>query len=200
MTNQKTVVVLAGTAGVGKDTAGNMLVDLVGGVRMAYADPLKDAVEALVGIPKSILYGTRDVKESYVAYGRTARHWLQWLGTEVGRQQIHNDLWVHRFADRVMNSPEWLVVCSDGRFKNEIETLRERLAGKAQVYSVRISNPRVTVDLTHQSEREIYELPDTYFDRVLVNDGSWPLLWERVAALAHSFGMTTKSIWYMGDL
>ena len=188
----KTVVVLAGCAGAGKDTVGNMLVDLLGSeraVRMAYADPLKEAVHALVGVPREILYGTKDVKESHYTYGKTARHWLQWLGTEVGRQHVHPDLWVHRFADRVLATPHEVIFCSDGRFKNEIVTLREHLVGKAEVYSARVLNPRVPVDLTHQSESEIYQLPNDFFDVVIENDGSLDELRQKVAALAAYLGL-----------
>lgn len=192
MSARKTVIVLAGTAGSGKDTSGCILARLAAGRCMAYADPLKDAVHALVGIPKEILYGTQHDKETYLAYDKSARHWLQWVGTEVARRQIHKDLWVHRFADRALACSESVVICTDGRFKNEIECLREALVGKARVYSVRVRNPRVAVNLTHQSESEIYNLPDAFFDHVLNNDGTLAELESKLMHLAQLMGLSVQ--------
>lgn len=193
MSEPKTAIILCGTAGVGKDTAGNILATITGGIRIAYADPLKDAVTALVGIPREILYGTQHDKETYLAYGKSARHWLQWIGTEVARRQIHPDLWVHRFAERVMAQSASVVICSDGRFKNEVETLREQLVGRARVLAVRVKNPRVPVNLEHQSESEIYNLPDAFFDHVLNNDGTMAELTSRLLHLANLMGLPVVS-------
>jgi hypothetical protein len=174
---EKTVVLFCGNAGMGKDTASDILATMTGGVKMAYADPLKDAVSAMLGIPKAILYGTQEQKETYKVYDKSARHWLQFVGTELGRNQIHPDLWVHRLVDRVVASNAWFIFCSDCRFKNEIDTFKERLllesvAGAVKVVAVRIINPRVAVNLAHRSESEIYNLPVEAFDVVLMNDGS----------------------------
>ena len=177
MKADKTVVLFAGCAGHGKDTAANILCAGLGGVKMAYADPLKTIVHELTGIPMEILYGTQEQKETYLAYGKSARHWLQYVGTEMGRNVVHPDVWVHRFADRIIASPDKLIINSDTRFLNEINVLRERLAldrvaGAIEVIAIRIINPRVPVNLTHRSESEIYHLKDDAFDFVLMNDGT----------------------------
>lgn len=194
MTNDlKDIVVFCGTMGVGKDCAANMIAEITDGARMAYADPLKEAVASLIGIPKTILYGTQADKEGYIAYGKSARHWLQWVGTEVGRNQIDTNIWVHRFADRALASERRIVICSDGRFKNEVEGLREHLVGKARVHAVRIKNPRVAVNLEHRSESEIYNLPDVFFDHIINNDGTLPELMGKLIHLAGLMGLPHKT-------
>jgi len=185
----KIVVLFVGNMGAGKDTAADILRAGIGGVKMAYADPLKDIVSTMLGIPRDILYGSQADKENFIVYGKTARHWLQWLGTQVGREMIHRDIWVHRFTDRVLASHATLICCSDCRFKNEIELFRERVtvdrvAGSIKVVTVRIINPRVPVNLEHQSESELYHLPRESFDVVLMNDGSIDDLRKKLKSFA----------------
>jgi hypothetical protein len=189
---EKTVVLFVGNAGHGKDLAASILCELVGGEKMAYADPLKDVVHLMLGIPKEILYGTQEQKENYKVYGKSARHWLQFVGTDLGRNQVNRDLWVHRFVERVLTSKARLICNSDTRFHNEIVTFRERLllesvAGTVRVLAIRIINPRVAVNLMHQSESELYHLPHSLFDVILMNDGSIDDLRGRLRLFADEY-------------
>jgi hypothetical protein len=185
----KTVFLICANAGMGKDTSADILCGLTGGVKMAYADPLKDAVTALVGVPKTVLYGTQEQKETFKIYGKTARQWIQWLGTDIGRKMIDENVWVDRMADRILSSTAKLVFVSDARYKNELDGLRERLtlervAGGIRVITMRILNPRVQVNLTHASESELYHIPLTDFDIVLMNDGTLDELKTKLKGLA----------------
>jgi len=187
----KVVVLLAGNAGAGKDTAADILCAMTGGVKMAYADPLKDAVSAMIGIPKSVLYGTQEQKESFLAYGKSARHWLQFVGTDLCRNHVHQDIWVHRLADRILASASNFICCSDCRFRNEIDGLKARLRESAnsdiKVISARIVNPRVPVNLAHRSESEIHNLPREAFDATIANDGSLDDLRAKLWRLASDY-------------
>lgn len=167
-------VLFAGNMGHGKDTAANMLADVcrqrnLSSLRMAFADPIKELAVHLLGIPKEVSYGTQQDKLDYHVYGKTARHWLQWIGTEMGREQIHTDIWVHRFVDRALRSEAKVVIGSDCRFHNEMELMRSLLEGKMGLYIVKIVNPRVPVNLDHQSESEVYRTSESAFDRVIRN-------------------------------
>ena len=73
------------------------------------------------------------------------------------------------------------VVASDLRFKNEMERLR--FAG---AYIVRVRRPVLVLptDPTHQSERDLADVPDSKFDYVLDNDCELSQLPGRVAFLA----------------
>jgi len=171
---QRLCVLFAGNMGAGKDTAANMLADVcrdrnISNLRMAFADPIKEIAVHLFGIPKETSYGTQQDKLDFHVYEKTARHWLQWIGTELGRQQVHEDIWVHRFVDRALSSDARVVIGSDCRFRNEMKLMRELLEGEMRLLIVKIVNPRVPVNLEHQSESEIYNIPEGDFDLALHN-------------------------------
>ena len=182
-------VLFAGNSGHGKDTAANMLADVcrqrnVSSLRMAFADPIKDIAVHLLGIPKTTSYGTQQDKLDFHVYEKSARHWLQWIGTEMGRQQIDEDIWVHRFAEKALASDARVVIGSDCRFRNEMALMREMLGGQMELMIVKIVNPRVPVDLEHQSEREVYYIPESDFDLVVRNTKDLSDLMIDVEAMA----------------
>lgn len=188
MTN-RACVLFAGNMGHGKDTASDFLArELMGrGVsvsRMAFADPIKDIAFHLLGISKRISYGTQADKESHKVYDKTVRHWLQWIGTEVARNQIHPDIWVHRFVERALDSDAQVVIGSDCRFKNEISIMREQLGDKMALKFIKIVNPRVPVRLEHQSESEVYHMPEDVFSGVLHNTEGLTELMSKVVCIA----------------
>ena len=167
-------VVFAGNSGAGKDTAADMFAAIcqkrgISNLRTAFADPIKEIVSHLLGIPKEVTYGSQQDKLDFQVYGKTARHWIQWVGTQVGRDQIHEDLWVHRTAQLALESSARVVIVSDGRFMNEFQGMRTNLREKMKVFVIKVVNPRVPVNLEHQSESEIYFIPEDQFDQVFYN-------------------------------
>lgn len=188
----KTVVLLAACAGHGKDTAAEILTEICGReqcMHVAYADPLKIAVEHMIGVPRNIGHLAKDTIKFY---GRTAREWWQYIGTEIGRNQIDENVWVDRMADRIRNSTARFVFVSDARFKNELSGLRDRLildraADAIQMITIRIINPRVQVNLSHQSESELHHIPLDAFDVVVMNDGSLMDLRTRLRSFARDY-------------
>ena len=171
---KRVCVLFSGNMGAGKDTAANMLADVcrergVSSFRIAFADPIKDIAASLLGVPKEVSYGTQQDKLDYIVYGKTVRHWHQWIGTEMGRQQVHTDVWVHRFAERALASDASVVIGVDCRFLNEMMTTGELLSGKMDLYFVRIVNPRVPLNLEHQSESEVHAMNDSLFHYVIHN-------------------------------
>jgi hypothetical protein len=153
-------------------------------VRMAFADPIKDIALHLLGMPKTVSYGTQADKENYKYYGKSARHWLQWIGTEVARNQVHPDTWIHRFVDRAVCSDAQVITGSDCRFRNEIEVMREQLAGKMDLMVFKIINPRIPVNLQHQSESEVYHLPEDLFTGVIHNTSGLSELMTKIVDVA----------------
>lgn len=196
---QKVAVVIFGNAAAGKSTLAEMVATHLHArgitMRLAFADPLKEAALHLLGIPHRVSYATADVKESFQAYGKTARRWLQWLGTEIGRNQIHEDVWVHRAADRFLADPAVFAVISDGRFENErtklAPYLREYVGADthARVVNVLIYRPGMPVNTTHPSESEVYNMRlragrEPLFDRVICNDKTLEALDDEARRLA----------------
>ena len=182
-------VLFAGNAGHGKDTVANMMADVcrqrgLSPLRLAFADPIKDIAVHLLGIPKSVSYGTQEDKLNYKVYGKTARHWLQWIGTELGRDQVHKDIWIERFAQRALESDARVIIGSDCRFPNERAVTRELLGGEMGLVIVKINNPRVPVNLDHESESLVFNTPDSEFDHIIHNSSSLSDLMSDVEDLA----------------
>lgn len=187
--SRRICVLFAGNAGAGKDTGADLLSDLmqtkgVSSLRMAFADPIKDIAVHLLGISKEVSYGTQQDKLDYKVYDESARHWLQWIGTEMGRNQIHKDIWVHRFVEKALASDAPLVIGSDCRFRNEMTLMRTMLAGKMELMIIKIVNPRVPVNLAHQSESEVYNIPSDEFDHTIQNTFGLKELEDHITELA----------------
>lgn len=195
----KNVVVVFGNAGHGKDTFSDMLKEELfpyvaktirerskalsesgknmdascAGMsisRLAYANGVKEVGKHLVGIPNEISHGTQEDKDTWNRYGKTAREWLQWIGTELGRDMVDKNIWVQRVADKINSDlfGEWFIV-SDGRFYNELE-LYKYVNKDIKVYNIRIIRSAVPVKYTHPSETELTQMSENLFDYVVMND------------------------------
>lgn len=95
--------------------------------------------------------------------GITARQLLQRLGTEFGRQQIADDIWIRCWKARVEQHDR--VVTDDVRFLNEAEAVK---AAGGQMWMIR--RPGALHDWQHASEGALDQWDR--FDVVIDNDGS----------------------------
>lgn len=102
----------------------------------------------------------------------TPRWLLQWLGTDVCRTHMGDDVWVRAALDAILRSGQRRVVITDVRFHNEATALPALLEAEGfQVVRLRIINPAeapLPAD-AHASEREIDTLP---YDTAITNDKS----------------------------
>lgn len=94
--------------------------------------------------------------------GVSARHMLQTLGTEYGRQCLHPDIWLKCWEKKAERFSA--VVSDDVRFPNEADLIR-KLGG--EMWLVRRFDVQRTT--SHSSEGS---LDDYGFDRVIENDGT----------------------------
>lgn len=154
------------------------------------------------------------IDEIAAGKGLSPRKALQTLGTEWGREQ-DQDLWVN-YAKRVCQkllrggfgygraqglyklpfpsepSPDYVVI-TDGRFRNEILSVREN-GGSALL----IIDPRNTSAAAveaagvknHKSEKELGTIPQHFYTGVVINDGTLEELYGTVA---------NTMIWIYGD-
>jgi hypothetical protein len=129
------IIGLCGLAGSGKSTAARHLEAEHGFVILPFAGPLKRMARAF-GLTAREMSG--DLKEAPcdALCGRTPRQFMQWLGTEFGRQMIGEDMWVKAWqrelesarVDALMERgddhgyPD--VVADDVRFPNEAAAIR----------------------------------------------------------------------------
>lgn len=118
------VIGIAGPAQCGKDTAANHIINTTNQyVKASFAGPLKEMLAIGLNLTHSQLYG--DDKETVdVRYGCTARHMMQTLGTEWGRDLIAQDIWVNAMRERVKSAPYSLII-PDVRFESEADFIRE---------------------------------------------------------------------------
>jgi len=188
----------------GKDTFANYLVEAVKGnlltcgrvevVRAAFADPVKEVAVHLLGMPRDVAWGSQEQRLSWRRIDRNARQWLQWIGTELGRQQIHQNLWVRRMADRVREGahcdPPKLFVISDGRFKNELQDFQEYINPDVRLISIKIERPLFAADDdSHPSEAELRSIPRTDFCNMVINDGSLEDLRQVAEKILNKYGV-----------
>lgn len=137
------IIAINGKIGVGKDTFASYIQELDSEWEIKkYADKLKEIGSILTGIPKEKFEDQKFKEEWNSELGMTNREFLQRLGTEALRDNVHTDIWVKAlFADyktyqkkvfdhifdeytSVDKNPKWII--TDMRFPNEFEAVEER--------------------------------------------------------------------------
>lgn len=119
------IIAFTGKMGSGKTTAADYLRETHGFARLSFAAPLKRAAFAIFGeeFDRLMLVGKEEPSE--FLFGNSPRHVLQTLGTEWGRNFIHQDLWVELFSrevDRIEAEGVFSgIVVDDLRFVNEAD-------------------------------------------------------------------------------
>jgi hypothetical protein len=138
--------------------------------KVAFADPLYECVSAITSIPVEQLKD-RAVKEQTIRWlGRSPRQMLQTLGTEWGRDVVHDELWVRALFNRIASDlgRRANVVITDVRFENEAAPILEY---GGEVW--RVIRPGASClsgeTSSHPSEAGI---PDSMVSRVILNDGT----------------------------
>ena len=186
MTCPARVIGFCGLAGSGKTTAARALQDIHDWQRVSFAGPLKRMAEAC-GMTLSEMAG--DLKETPRAWlcGKTPRQFLQFIGTEFGRDMIGPDFWVNCWRNQVDRlvlealadlALEGLrIVADDVRFPNEAAMIRS-LGGIV----VRIDRPGAgsASGAGHASERMEFA-PDL----IIENTGDLAQFEAAIAALAY---------------
>lgn len=156
----------------GKSTTAQYLSEAYGYKLIRFCDPLKDMVDTMLGYAGlsdddiwEHLYGSKKEWPIKQLNGVTARHLMQTLGTEWGRQHVFPDLWVNLALKRVKDAPLIRFVIDDMRFANEYAAVRSIYG--AQVW--RVNRPGAHATNGHVSEGQ---LDSHLFDKTLDNSGS----------------------------
>jgi hypothetical protein len=126
------IIGLGGEAGSGKSTLANILVTRYGFTRMAFADPLKDMLRViLIEFGYQPDHAMRWIDGEFKEVpcpaldGKSCREALQKLGTEWGRDQISQKLWINLLMARLdgLDASVTHVVVDDVRMDNEADAL-----------------------------------------------------------------------------
>jgi hypothetical protein len=171
------LISITGLISSGKDTVANYLTTNHGFKKESWAGSLKDAVSNVFGWDRDLLEGTtkysrewREKKDEWwsdrLSIHITPRGVLQQWGTELCRQNFHDDIWVASVENKLRNTKDDIVI-TDTRFPNEIVAIK-RLGGT----TIRVNRG---------------EKPSWYEDAVAVNTGpkhiGWNLALDRLSKL-----------------
>lgn len=168
---------LVGKARSGKDTAAEALVRAFGLEQYAFADPLKEMLEAVFG--DKFREGDRESPIPWL--GKSPRYLMQTLGTEWGRDLVHPDLWV-LLADGYRKAAEAKgtgMVISDVRFRNEADWIMS-----SGGLLIEILRPDAEQVAEHVSEDALGGLT---LPAQIVNDGTVKELQETVVQFVESW-------------
>jgi len=119
------LVGICGKAGAGKDTIGDHLVKNYGFKKISLAGPIKRLVQDIFVLTDEEL-NDRILREQPMDdwEGWSVRRLLQFIGTEMFRKLLMEDIWVRSLWKRVCSDKENNYVVTDVRFPNELEYLK----------------------------------------------------------------------------
>lgn len=143
----KRIIGFTGVAGSGKDTAaielskGHTNVDL-----LAFSKPLKDACAILFGFTEEQLYDPVQKEVMDPKWERTPRYILQWLGTDILRKHINDNIFLMNMSDRIAKSSADTIIITDVRFDNEAKLIRSLGGTIVKIVRPKVVKDAVTVD------------------------------------------------------
>jgi hypothetical protein len=177
------IIGFAGKAGSGKDTAALALIHQ-GWYKYSFAQPIRDGLEAMFGIPQSDMFDTQLKNQPDYKYGRSIRYLLQTCGTEFGRNMVDEDVWIKRGME-ICSSYERVVI-ADVRYENEAMAIRN--AGGIIIEVIRHDPEYEKLVETggvvaHSSEAC---LPRELIDVVFDNNSTIDSLWKRVLEVVNN--------------
>ena len=95
------IIAVTGRKYNGKDSIADYLVKNHGYIKLSFADQLKKALELLFNFDHEKLYGSKkEVVDEY--WGYSPRYLMQYLGTQVFRDNIDQDFWVKSLENNIL--------------------------------------------------------------------------------------------------
>lgn len=172
------IIGLSGYAQTGKDTIANHLIKNYGFTRVAFADPIREALYNLN--PNITLADMRGISlascvdgigwEAVKNLSTDARELLQRMGTEVGRSIFGENFWVDQAMKKALQYDK--AVITDIRYPNELKAVLE---ASGQVW--RVVKDNVQAVNRHPSETS---LDDYNFEYIIFNNDTIESLYESV--------------------
>lgn len=134
------IIGLCGLIGSGKNTVAEHLMEHHYYISVSFAETLKDAAACIFGWDRDMLEGAtpedraaRELKDEWwserLGFDVSPRYMLQYLGTEVMRNNLHPDIWTLSAEKLIKENPWEQYVFTDVRFPNEAAMIR-RIGGK----------------------------------------------------------------------
>ena len=193
---------VVGLIGSGKGTVSDRLVQKHNFRKDSFAKSLKDAVSSMFNWDREMLEGKTEESRAWrekpdvfwsKRFGKdvTPRWVLQYFGTEVMRQGMHDAIWIDSCMARYDGKP---TVIADTRFENEIKIIREM--GGSILLVKRGQDPDWFTDYVegnvvpknvHLSE---YAWAKSEYDHLITNDGTLEELHTKIDDLLISNKIT----------
>lgn len=183
------IIALIGFIGSGKGTVAKILTKQHGFIQESMAKPVKDVAAVAFGWERELLEGAtadsrvwRESKDDWwsqkLSFDVTPRKILQLIGTELFRDKIHQDFWIHCLENRIDRNKNYVI--SDVRFTNEIETLRNMGATICRVvrgpdpeyYETALNNPELMPKIYSSVHPSEWNWIGTKFDSVISNNSN----------------------------
>lgn len=159
------IIGVCGAAGAGKGSVAKILEGR-GFATLSFADPLYAAVSAITGLSVAELQDRGRKENSLGWISCSPRRLLQTLGTDWGRNMIHEEIWVMATMQRVLAGADYCI--PDVRFVNEAAAIKAR-GGVVWRVDRPCRSALEASAASHESERGI---PPEYIDAVVGNDGT----------------------------
>jgi len=168
----------------GKSTTAAAMLRKYGGTKLSFADALREEVAGVLANECADSPDTCDIVKTNMLHEMTDpvlkkkyRTILQWWGTEFRREICRSeDYWVHRFVDKLSNTPapHWVDDC---RFTNEYNMLR-----KLGFYFIKLEpNPEEREDVASMSKHSSEEEWNRFDVNAYI---TWKPIEERVDAIS----------------
>lgn len=174
------IICVAGKKGSGKDAFCDILVEKYGFTKLAYADALKQMCLPLIHaifpdlshITLEMMYDRVEKERVYpdhVFAGKpfSIRWFLQFIGTDVVRVHLSEDVWVDHVLSKMRtiienpDSPHIRICVSDCRFTNEVDRCRSLTSSvrglKAKSVRIYRQLSSETLSSQHVSEENNFE-------------------------------------------
>jgi len=174
------LVGICGKAGSGKDTVGDYLVKQYGFKRIALADPIKRLVEDVFVLDKHMVYDRMAREQPLESWpGWTVRKLLQFIGTELFRENIDDAIWVKSLWYRICDDKDNNYVVTDVRFPNELQYFKDN-ALKNHMPFVSMKTVREGCNGVVGLQGHASEAYDLEAEYILENNGTFQDLYSKV--------------------
>jgi len=183
--NKKLVIGMVGKAGSGKDTVGEYLIDTYNFQRLSLASPLKAGIQSVFMLDDRTMYD-REARELPLKDfpDWSVRKLLQFVGTELFRNNFDKDIWVKLLSKQIRESKSNNIVITDVRFPNEqnyLMNLNSDGSNSANIKFIQVKRSGCQGDVgIGNHESEAYELSGDY---VLNNDDGFDSLFSQVDSI-----------------
>jgi hypothetical protein len=135
------LVGICGKAGAGKDTIGDYLVEKYNFKKVALADPIKRLVKDVFALDDQTVYDRVEREKDLKRWpGWTVRKLLQYVGTELFRENIDDAIWVKSLWYKILDDVSGNYVVTDVRFPNELEYFKTH-AEKGEFFTIKVIRP-----------------------------------------------------------